>query len=80
MAERFAIEPSKSLYLTKYIEDTPCEHQYVLVYVISRYSGDLTPNPRLVEQMKWWTQPQTTLKIYIIVVFSVDISAHLSSY
>ena len=58
LAERFAIEPAKSLYLTKYIEDTPYEHQYVLVYVISHYSGDLTPNPRLVEQMKWWTQPQ----------------------
>ena len=58
LAERFAIEPAKSLYLTKYIEDTPYEHQYVLVYVISHYSGDLTPNPRLVEQMKWWTRPQ----------------------
>ena len=58
LAERFAIEPSKSLYLTKYIEDTPCEHQYVLVFVISHYTGELTPNPRKVEQVKWWTQPQ----------------------
>ncbi len=58
LAERFAIEPGKSLYLTKYIEDTPYEHQYVLVFVISHYTGELTPNPRKVEQVKWWTQPQ----------------------
>lgn len=56
--EYFGIENIKSFYLTKYMYDTPFEHQYVLVFIICNYSGELIPNPKRIAQMKWWTMPQ----------------------
>ncbi|NDV46157.1 NUDIX domain-containing protein [Paludibacter sp. 221] len=56
--EKLNIEDLKSFYLTKYIHDTPYEKQYVLVFIICDYKGDMVPNPDKIAQMKWWTMPQ----------------------
>lgn len=57
-SELFGIKDINLFLLTKYIEDTPYEHQYVFVFIICSYSGEITPNPLHIAQSKWWTQPQ----------------------
>ncbi len=56
--EYLGIENIKSFYLTKYDYETPYEYQYVLVFIIGKYDGEIIPNPKKIESLKWWTMPQ----------------------
>jgi len=53
--KNFGIENVKSFCLTEYIHATPYEYQYVFVFIIGDYSGEIIPNPKRIAQMKWWT-------------------------
>lgn len=57
-AENFGISDLKTFFLTKYMYETPYEHQYALVFIICNYSGEIIPNPAKIEQLKWWTPQQ----------------------
>ena len=54
----YGIEDLKSMLLTKYIVETPFEKQYVIVFAIGGFSGELQPNAKLIHQVKWWTTSQ----------------------
>lgn len=56
--ENFGVHDLNVFYLTKYIHETPHEFQYIMVFIIGNYNGELTLNPEKIDQAKWWTTQQ----------------------
>lgn len=54
----YGVEDLKTFLLTKYMFETPYEHQYVLLFIISNFNGEVYPNPEYIGQLKWWTSKQ----------------------
>ncbi len=55
--ESYGIKGIKPIFLSHYIQETVNEFQYAYVFVACK-NDNLNPNPKYIEQTKWWTLQQ----------------------
>ncbi len=55
--ERYGIKEIKPIFLSHYVHETPEEFHYAYIFVSCKYAN-LTPNPKYIDQTKWWTIQQ----------------------
>ncbi len=57
VSERYGISELKPIFLSNYIHETECEYHYAFLFVACNLP-DLEPNPKYIDQAKWWTLAQ----------------------